>query len=115
MSRWVSKGGLAGAKRHDSKHDMGLAINPTIAQTKSTCYMNLTGIDRKPLHTGNRKGSINAISKPKSCTKKAGNVDRCNRIEARFMKAFNDRKYAKSPAKKTRKKFKDNIQVWRAN
>ena len=109
MSNWVSKGGLAGAKRHDSKHDMGLAINPTIAQTKSTCYMNLTGIDRKPLNT--RK----TISKPESCTKKAGNVERCNRIEARFMKAYNDRKYAKSPAKKTRKKFKDNIQVWRAN
>ena len=108
-NNWVSKGGLAGAKRHDSELDIGLAINPTIAQTKSTCYMNLTGIDRKPLNT--RK----TISKPKSCTKKAGNVERCNRIEARFMKAYNDRKYAEKPARKTRKKFKDNIQVWRSN
>ena len=29
-NNWVSKGGLAGAKRHDSKHDTGLSINQCI-------------------------------------------------------------------------------------
>lgn len=71
MSNWVSKGGLAGAKRHDSKHDTGLSMNAVIAQTKSTCYQNLTGTNKRPLHTGNREGSINVINKPKSCTRKA--------------------------------------------
>ena len=108
-NNWVSKGGLAGAKRHDKELDLGIGINGELGQTKSTCYKNLTGTKKKPLNT------TKTISKPKSCTKKAGNVERCNRIEAKFMKAYNERKYANAPARKTRKKFKDNIQVWRAN
>ena len=50
-NNWVSKGGLAGAKRHDSKHDTGLSINSVLGQTKSTCYQNLTGTNKKPLNT----------------------------------------------------------------
>ena len=39
------------SRRSDSKHDTGIGINPIIGQTKSTCYMNLTGTDKKPLNT----------------------------------------------------------------
>lgn len=51
--------------RSDSKHDLGIGINPILGQTKSTCYMNLTGTKQKPLNTNK------TLSKPKSCTKKA--------------------------------------------
>lgn len=64
-NKWVSKGGLAGSKRHDSEHDTGIAVNGIIAQTKSTCYQNLTGTDKKPLNT------TVTTHKLRSATKKA--------------------------------------------
>ena len=64
-NNWVSKGGLAGSKRHNSKHDTGIAVNGIIAQTKSTCYQNLTGTDKKPLNT------TVTTHKLRSATKKA--------------------------------------------
>jgi len=116
MANWVSKGGLAGAKRHDSKHDLGIGINPIIGQTKSTCYMNLTGTDKKPLNAGKKAVTQHKL---RSKTKKADRYHKhitndwtlnfCDKANAELVRDYADNHSRRS--RRTRKRSENKSQI----